>query len=513
MNLDLKKATILTVIATIIQYSLNIIIQPILRVLELKALNIEYLGIISWASEFIGIFATLGGMIWPGIVYSLYESMENKNYSESKSLLLLFKKYSHFLGFAIMLLGIFIAPFLKYIIPESVNLKYTLLIYFVFVFRSSITYLIVGGIPMLIADSRRYIESILYIISYIVGFIIQLFGLLIYNIEIFLLGLALETLFLAILRYFISLKLYDKEIKAIPIDITKKKKKKIFDLALSGVILNIKNVVIDSTDQTFIITFLGAASSAVYATYQLVFQTIYYLIALIGSRIVPSFGHLDARENKKDFMPHFKQLMFFQLFVIWLFAVGFNLCCSPLVCIWMGKDFLIPKIILFLLIISFMQKTIIWISGVMIESFGLNPKTKKISLVEAGLNIILSVLFIGPFKLGISGVLLGTIIANFLTGFWKLPKILFHDKFHESTWIYYKILLKFSLPGFISYIFTSLISIIFFKWFIMIGILAEFFVKGIFSVLSTCLFYYIILKNTKEFKFLKKQIKQLHKNK
>ena len=60
-----------------------------------------------------------------------------------------------------------------------------------------------------------------------------------------------------------------------------------------------------------------------------------------------------------------------------------------------------------------------------IDAFGLQWVQRWKSIIEAFVNIFLTLLFVGPFKLGVNGVLLGTILSTAMTVSWIEPFVIY----------------------------------------------------------------------------------------
>lgn len=74
---------------------------------------------------------------------------------------------------------------------------------------------------------------------------------------------------------------------------------------------------------------------------------------------------------------------------------------------------------------------------------GLFVKDRARSLVEAALNLLISLVLVQ--EMGVIGVLIGTIVSNMLTSFWRMPLILFRHEFKRTVADYWKIYLPFCL--------------------------------------------------------------------
>lgn len=58
------------------------------------------------------------------------------------------------------------------------------------------------------------------------------------------------------------------------------------------------------------------------------------------------------------------------------------------------------------------------------DTYGMFKQLKPKCIAEAIINLTVSLLFVGPMKMGIYGVLLGTFVSNITTNFWYEPYLL-----------------------------------------------------------------------------------------
>ena len=82
------------------------------------------------------------------------------------------------------------------------------------------------------------------------------------------------------------------------------------------------------------------------------------------------------------------------------------------------------------------------------EVCNLFKDTQKIVIIEAGLNLVFSLILI--YRMGISGVILATVLSTLLTNFWAFPYVIYNKTLEQKPFKYYY-----------RYLFSVFISIIF----------------------------------------------------
>ena len=135
------------------------------------------------------------------------------------------------------------------------------------------------------------------------------------------------------------------------------------------------------------------------------------------------------------------------------------------------------------------------------ETMGLFKERKNAMVINAILNILLSVVLAKPF--GMAGILGATAIARVLTIVWWEPYILFKKKFKRPLVDYFKqqagIIGSNVLIVIISYVLCSFVSESF------MGLI----VRVVISVLTVLLVELIFMRKTEEFAWAKNKLKQI----
>ena len=103
---------------------------------------------------------------------------------------------------------------------------------------------------------------------------------------------------------------------------------------------------------------------------------------------------------------------------------------------WLGKQYLLPEIVLFVLVINFYQKMMRSSYITFKEAAGIYYEDRFVPIIESLLNIIISVVFVKI--IGLSGVFIGTIISGLLLWAFSYPKFVYKKLFERSYLNYAK---------------------------------------------------------------------------
>lgn len=102
-----------------IAYILKITLQFVVRLVFVKSLPIEYLGINGLLSNFLSMLSLAELGVGPAIIYSLYQPLAKKDTATIKALIALFKKAYTAIGLFIIGTGICLLPWLDWFIKGN----------------------------------------------------------------------------------------------------------------------------------------------------------------------------------------------------------------------------------------------------------------------------------------------------------------------------------------------------------------------------------------------------------
>lgn len=142
-----------------IAYILKITLQFVVRLVFVKSLPIEYLGINGLLSNFLSMLSLAELGVGPAIIYSLYQPLAKKDTATIKALIALFKKAYTAIGLFIIGTGICLLPWLDWFIKGN-TVTDIHWFYLVFLLNTGISYFYSYKRNLLISDQKQYINSI-----------------------------------------------------------------------------------------------------------------------------------------------------------------------------------------------------------------------------------------------------------------------------------------------------------------------------------------------------------------
>ena len=108
----------------LISQALAIIFSFINRTLFIKVLGTNYLGINGLFTDVLTMLSLADLGLSTAMVYSFYKPLAEKNYEKLSSLTFFYKKIYEYIAVIVIVIGIALIPFLKYIVNLDSNIPY-----------------------------------------------------------------------------------------------------------------------------------------------------------------------------------------------------------------------------------------------------------------------------------------------------------------------------------------------------------------------------------------------------
>lgn len=485
------------IVEQIVSYVITFVFQTVF----LMVLSKNYLGISGLFSNILQIFSLAELGIGGVISFRLYEPIKNRDVNKCGALLSFYKKMYHSLFWIVVLMGAFFYPFIDSIIkdaseiPEDINLK---LIYILFVIQSASSYLCVYMQSLLSSDQKGYIVSLVSMIFKIIisaGKIIVLVLTRNYTLTL-IIGIILN--FILNLIFNIYIKRNYREIVDSKQVITKEERGNIFKDTRALFCHKIGYTVVKGTDSIILSKYIGVVVIGIYSNYVLITTAVDAVLNKLFGSFVSTIANMSLTKNSEERYGVYKKLFFANLWVSSLFTITMFVVINPFIEVWLDKSYLLSIVAVCMISFNLFCGSSRVINTSFINANGLFVKDKFRPVVEAGLNLVLSIILVN--KVGLVGVILGTVLSTLLTVWWREPVILYKYVFERNVKEYFIYYMKWMILG----IMTSA-----FFYFLCLKIPVS--LIGIVIRLFICLaginvIYILIFRKTDNYLFYKKLI-------
>jgi O-antigen/teichoic acid export membrane protein len=173
------------------------------------------------------------------------------------------------------------------------------------------------------------------------------------------------------------------------------------------------------TDRFFIGSLVSLSAATMYALNAKVPELTRELIFRITDNAYPGMVEISTKESENKLKIIHQKLL---LITVCLATITFWMIMTfsqSFIQLWVGADFFVGKSILFLASLIMIIHCVLHVSAICLMGVGLVKGFTMMSIFEAIINIGLT-FWLGK-KMGISGILIATIIALFLTNGWFTP--------------------------------------------------------------------------------------------
>lgn len=501
MKSERTKNSILNIVANVGTILIQTILIFAVRIIFTKTLNSEYLGIQGLFTNIISMLSLADLGIGTAISFSLYKPLADNNEEKVSQIVTLLKKIYIVIGLMILIIGIIMLPFLKYLTTDY-NMGNLELIFVIYLLTLAFEYFFAYPEILITADQKKYkIASInlLYLIS--VNLMEILILLFTHNFILYILiDLILKTIKFIITNKYIKNKYPKIDFKCNK-DLSLNEKNELKLNVKSLFIFKIGDYLVNGTDNILISKFINVSTTGIYGNYLSIICIFKNIINNFINGITSSFGNLIVKENEKTQENVFNIINFFTFICANYIFICLVFLLNPFIKICFGIEYLIDfKCVLFICINFYLATILLPVESVK-SAAGLYYKDRYVSIIQAMVNLFFSIVLVK--KLGLLGILIGTTISYVVVTVWERPFMVYKYIFKNSVMKYYANYILNGLYVLILYIvFNSLFSLISLPTNIL-----GFIITGIVITIIYLLATIILFHNKEEYKYILKLIK------
>ena len=417
-------------------YFLNTIMGYICRMVFVRCLSAEYLGVNGLFTNILSMLSLAELGIGGAIGFALYKPLAEDDRDKIATLMRFYGKAYRIIGCVVAVVGLLMMPFLNIIITNQPDIRENLYaIYLLYLFNTASTYFFSYRSALLTAAQRNYVVlGINYAVT-IMQSIIQIPVLLMtHNYMAYLI---VQTIGVFVNNVIVSWRAK----KDYPY-ISKRNVKPLSHDEKRGLFINIKaltinklsTILVNNTDNIVLTYFSGLVAVGVVSNYVILTNTLSSLTSQLFNSLTASVGNLNAIENDE------KKYSFFQILNLsnfWIFgwgAIGIAFVSGDIVRLCFGEEYVLGISIPLVLAINFyivgMQNAVYAYKNTM----GLFRYGQYLLLLTAAINLVLDIVL--GNTMGILGIYLATAIARIATNAWYEPYAVFRYGLKVSPFRY-----------------------------------------------------------------------------
>lgn len=426
------------IIFSIMLYLFDIFFKFVVRTVFIRVLAIELLGLNGLYANILNVLSLTELGLGTALTFSMYKPIAENDLEKTRKLYHFFKKVYSIVILIILSISLILLPFLKHFmtgeVPANVNIYAAYLIYII---NTCVSYLNAHKKSLLLAVQRNDINSKIEILKTLALNVGQIVVLLCFkNYYVYLIMMPISTFIEHVLTSAVvkkNYKTYTQKVADGKLDSATKKEIKTNTFAL--IFHKIGGTVVSSTDNILISSIIGLSVLGIYTNYALITGAIALFLNTLLNALKGSIGNLIAKEEKDTIYQNFNRLNFVY-FCLVCFCTTCLLCLfQPFMTMWVGEEFKFSISTVVLLVVSFYFTT----SRSMLYSFkecaGLLKQDQFRPIVEVIINLGLSILL--GVKIGVNGVIIGTIVSQILGPIITEPYVVYKNLFHQPVWKFY----------------------------------------------------------------------------
>ena len=426
----------------------------VVRTLFIYKLGAVYLGVNGLLSNILSMLSLAELGIGSAITFSLYKPLAEKDEVKINSLMAYYKKTYRNIGIFIFVAGILLTPFLNFFIKDGENISNLTIIYLLYLSNTAYSYLFSYKRTIVHSDQKGYI-----ITKYS-----TMFKIMLSVIQVTYLLIAKNFIVYLILQFGVGVieNIYvNNKINKMHPYLNAKNSKKLDNKELKNIKENINGLMlhkiggyfISGTDNIIISKFINITSVGLFSNYTMLLSTVEMLINSIMFSFTASFGNMLSTESIEKVYKKFKTLNFINFWMYGFSTIAFYFLLNPFISLWIGDKFQLSYTVILLLCINYYICSAKRSLEIMKIAAGIYKQDKYTTLIQAVINIVISLAFVG--KYGLAGVVLGTLMSNIFIALFMLPYYVFKYVFNKNPFNY--------LKTYFSYTIYYLCQIIFIK--------------------------------------------------
>ncbi len=430
-------------LGAVIRQTTGLACNFICRTAFIYTLGMEYLGVSGLFSNVLAVLSLAELGLGSVLQYSMYKPMAEKDEEKLLALLLLYRKAYRVIACVITGAGLALIPFLPLLMKEGYS-EEILLYYLLYLIQTVSSYFLVYKQSLLMADQKIYVTALYQMIVQICKCCIQVMLLLL--TRDFLLYLLTDICAVVVKNLLLARKtdrMYPSLRKKGGGFLPPGEKKSIYRNVYAMFYHRVGLRVVSSTDNIVIASRLGLITEAVYDNHFLILNVATSFLEYILTAAQTEVGNILAVEDSETVYRTFRR---FYLAGFWLYSfcgVCFAVLLSPFMALWVGQDATFGWQVTGLLAIQFFLFGVRRVPVIFKETMGLVWQDRRKPLAEAAINLGVSIWLAG--KIGVAGVVAGTIVSMVSTSLWVEPYVLYRDGFHRPVREFWKLFVSYFL--------------------------------------------------------------------
>ncbi len=431
MKIDRTKNATRNMFWGLINKCITLLLPFVLRTIMLKVMGSDYLGLNSIFTSILQVLnlAELG--FSSAVVFSMYKPIAEDNKTTICALMNFYKSVYRVIGIVVIIVGIAILPFMKYLIkgsyPSDVNIY---ILYLIYLFNTALSYFLFAYKSALLnAHQRDDITSNINSLVFIIQYGLQIAAIILFkNYYIYIIIQPVFTVANNIITAVITNKRYPEYICKGRLDkgIIAQIKQQVGGLMIQKLCMTTRN----SLDSIIISAFLGLTAVAIYNNYFYIISSLHAILGIILNSLRAGVGNSIAVETVEKNHNDMHKFMFMYAWIAGWCTICLACIYQDFMILWAGEELLFPVYMMILFCIYFYLMSLGDIRNLYMTGAGLWWEGRYRSIMESVANLVLNIT-LGYF-FGVFGIIIATILSLFIINFGYGSHIVFKHYFKNG---------------------------------------------------------------------------------
>ncbi len=434
----MKKEIILNFIFTIISSLLGFIQNKYF----VKYMGIETLGVMKLFSQLLAYLNIIELGIGSASTFALYKPLSEKNYQQISIVMNTIEDIYNKIGLLLFILGVLCAPIIPFLIEIS-NFSNKIYFYWIlYVLNTVLTYLFIKYVILFTANQEFMYVKIVQSISIICFRIFQIFCIVkFHSFFIYILLLIFDNLvqWIFLKNHYKKKYFYVKKVKE-KYEKIKTDVKKLFWHKIGGLI-------VFNTDLILISKLTDLKIVGIYASYQMILQVLSIIVNIFLNVLSPKIGKYIVEHTKQEVYSHFKKYNILFCFISINFTYCTYILMDSFINLWIGYDFILDKLTLKLICFNLWVNLFRWNLETFKTGAGFFDDINA-PILESIINLTISIVL--GIKIGLNGIIIGTIASNIIVILIYRPILVFKKCFDKGIKEYIRLYMNYLILTFIS---------------------------------------------------------------
>lgn len=452
------------IISGLLKQFTNIILPFATRTIFLYLLGATYQGLNGLFTSVLHVLNLADLGFSSAVVFALYKPIAEKDEESTCAITAYLKRAYRIVGLSMIAIGCAFMPFLHYVIadgyPTEINIY---IIYTIYLVNNALSYLLFGYKSAILTAMQR--EDVISIVSTCCSFLIKgtqiLVLVLTRNFYYYAAILPITTIIHNIIIGAASKRMFPQVVPQghISADIKKKINKQVKALFIDKVCDCARN----SLDNIIISSLIGLTMVAIYDNYYYIYSSLYAIMLIVSRAMQASVGDSVASESLEKNYNDFNKFNTVYMVITGWFSICMAVLYQPFMRLWMrnNEEMIFPTWIMLLFCVYFYFINMNNIRNLYIGGSGLYWECRIWYIVEAIANLALNIL-LGKI-MGVSGIIIATIITIIAFNFVARTNIVFKSYFKRSPLTFYKnslwMFLLTAVIGLVLYVLSEMIPV------------------------------------------------------